>query len=173
MIAGIALLLTLPSANLVFADSGHREYNYLLGTGVLCTLGIPNACPDISMASNGDTVWVTGSGTFSIHPSSATGTGAFVHKDSSGNVRASGTWTAIKLMSFVSYPTSPGFPAGFSAGKAVMLVHLSVGVDAVLTITCEFGLNPPGQMEGIRLNVQDIINFNTHVSGITVFIRTA
>jgi hypothetical protein len=43
--------------------------------------------------------------------------------------------------------------------------------DAILEVTCDVGSPPPGHPEGVRLNVQDDINFNQSVSGITLFIR--
>src|SRR5713226_4503670 len=117
--AGITVLLTLSFANVVFADSGSRSYNWYAGGGLLCTLN-PSFCPDVAMATNGDTVTIAGSGTFTIHPDSVTGTGTFVHKDSSGTVLASGTWTATQLVSFVSYGSAgSSFPPGFEGGKAV------------------------------------------------------
>ncbi len=170
---GIALLLALSFGNVAFADSGSHTINFLTGSGFLCTLAT-NACPDIATASNGDMVLITGSGTITTHPDSATGSGTFTHEDSSGNVKASGTWTATQLLSFVSYGSAgPGFPPGFEGGKAVIRVHLSVGFDAILTVECALGSPPPGAHEGIRLNVQDIINFNKQASGFTVFIQTA
>ncbi len=169
---GITLLLALSFANVAFADSGSHTIDFLTGSGPLCGLA-PTACPDIAMASNGDMVLLTGSGTITTHPDSATGSGTFTHEDSSGNVKASGTWTATQLLSFVSYGSSPGFPPGFEGGKAVILVHLSVGFDAILTVICGLGSPPPGQHEGIHLNVLDVINFNKQVSGFTVFIQTS
>jgi hypothetical protein len=175
LVAGMTILLTLPFSNIVVADSGFRAYNYYAGGGFLCTLNA-SFCPDIAMAtSNGDTVTISGSGTLTIHPDSVTGTGTFIHKDSAGNVKASGTWTATQLMSFVSYGSGSlqGFPSNFEGGKAVIRVHASVGVDAILTVYCLLGSPPAGQEEGIKLNVQDIINFNMQAGGNTLFIRTA
>ncbi len=170
---GITLLLALSSANVAFADSRSHSIDFLAGSGFLCTLG-PGSCPDISMASNGDTVRITGSGIITTHPDSVTGSGTFTHEDSSGNVKASGTWTAAEMISFVSYGSAgPSFPPGFEGGKAVILVHTSVGFDAILTVICALGSPPAGQHEGIHLNVQDVINFNKQVSGFTVFIQTA
>lgn len=174
IVAGITALMTLSSANVVSADSGFRAYNYYAGGGFLCTLN-PSFCPDVAMATNGDTVTVAGSGTFTIHPDSVTGSGTFVHKDSAGNVIASGTWTATQLVSFVSFGSGSlqGLPASFEGGKAVIRVHASVGVDALLSVYCALGSPPPGFEEGIRLNVQDIINFNMQAGGNTLFMRTA
>ena len=175
LVAGITLLLAMSLANVVFADSGARTYIWLAGAEPICTMIGPSACPDVAKAGNGDTVSIAGSGTFTIHPDSVTGSGTFIHKDSAGNVKASGTWTATKLVSFVSYGSGSlqGLPPSFEGGKAVIRIHASVGVDALLTVFCILGSPPSGVDEGIRLNVQDIINFNVQVGGATVFIRTA
>jgi hypothetical protein len=156
------------------AQSATVTYNYLTGSGLLC----PGGCPDVASAPNGDTITITGSGTLSIHPESVTGNGTFTHKDASGTVLAEGTWTAQQLLSFVSYGTSPGSPPTFEGGKALVRIHLTpnaggAGFDAVLRITCLVGSPPPSAHEGIRLNVQDVINFNKEVSGATLFIRTS
>jgi len=155
------------------AQSATVTYNYLAGAGFLC----PDNCPDVSSAPNGDTISISGQGTLSINPNSVTGGGTFIHKDASGIVLAMGTWTAQQLLSFVSYGTMPGVPPNFEGGKALLRIHLSpntggAGFDGVLRITCLIGSPPPaGGNEGIRLNVQDVINFNTEVSGETLFIR--
>jgi hypothetical protein len=132
----------------------------------------------VASAPNGDTISIAGQGTLSIHPGSVTGGGTFIHKDASGAVKATGTWTAQQLLSFVSYGTMPGVPPNFEGGKALLLIHLSpgtggAGFDGVLRITCLIGSPPAGANEGIRLNVQDVINFNKEVSGNTLFIRTS
>ena len=128
----------------------------------------------MASAPNGDTISISGSGTLSINPASVTGGGTFTHKDASGNVLSTGTWTAQQLPSFVSYGTAPPVPPSFNGGKALMLIHLlpssgGSGFDAVLRITCLIGSPPAGAHEGIRLNVQDVINFNKEVSGETLF----
>src|SRR5256712_13434347 len=97
-----ALLLTgfLPAT--VFADNGHKTYQYLLGVDPLCSLA-PDACPDVSSAPNGDTVAVAGKGTFDICSMTATGSGPFVHTLADGTIRASGTWGATKLLPVHSF----------------------------------------------------------------------
>ena len=157
------------------AQSATVTYDYFAGSGVPCSI---SECPDVASAPNGDTITIAGSGTLSIHPDSVTGSGTFTHKDASGTVLAEGTWAAQQLLSFVSYGTSPGLPPTFEGGKALVLIHLSPnaggsGFDAVLRITCLVGSPPVGAHEGIRLNVQDVINFNKEVSGDTLFIRTS
>ena len=155
------------------AHSATVTYNYFAGSGVPCSV---SECPDVASAPNGDTITIAGSGTLSIHPHSVTGGGTFTHKDASGNVLSTGTWTAQELLSFVSYGTSPPFPPTFEGGKALMRIHLSPnsggsGFDGVLRITCLIGSPPAGAHEGIRLDIQDVINFNKEVSGDTLFIR--
>src|SRR2546426_10782729 len=159
------------------AGASTTSFQFLVGKGPLCGLAT-NACPDITMADNGDMVSVTGQGTLSILSSSVSGSGTFVHKAPDGTVRAMGTWTAIQLMSFRSFGNSPGLPSNFVGGQALMLVQLSVGGKpvhtAVLTVICEFGTPPDGLHEGFRLAVQDTpFNFNKQVSGITLFIIQA
>ncbi len=80
--------------------------------------------PVIARADNGDTVSIAGQGSVSIHPKSVTGSGTFVHKAPDGTVKAMGTWTALQLMSFRSWGNSPGLPANFVGGQAIMLVQL-------------------------------------------------
>ena len=148
------------------SDSGSGTFRYLAGTDFLCGLE-PTACPDIAKADNGDTIEITGSGTLSTQPKSVGGGGTFTHKDPNGNVLDSGTWTAQELISFVPYAVLSNNLAG---GSALIRVHLSTGFDAILTIDCGIGA-PPGHTEGVKLNIQDVINFNTKVSGITVYIK--
>ena len=154
-------------------------FQFLVGTGPLCTIpGVQNPCPDISRADNGDTVAVAGQGTLSFQPNSVTGGGTFVHEAPDGTVKATGTWTAVMLISFKSFGNSAPFPANFVGGKALILVQLSVGGTvvhtALLTVICEIGSPPMGVTEGIKLVVQNTpFNFNKQVSGITLFISKA
>ncbi len=172
VIFGLVLLVRGGPAS---AHSATVTYNYLAGAEPLCSMN-PAFCPDVASAPNGDTITIAVSGTLSIHPTSVTGSGTFIHKDASGTVLAEGTWTAQQLLSFVSYGSESDLPPTFEGGKALMLIHLSPstggsGFDGVLRITCLIGSPPAGAHEGIRLNVQDVINFNKEVSGNTLFIR--
>ena len=168
----LAVLVVPLSVTKVSADSGSASYDYLIGSGFICGLG-PDVCPDVAKAPNGDTVAIAGAGTLSVHPKSVSGGGTFVHKNASGDVLASGTWTATKLLSFDNYGCGgPGLPDFACGGRAQIQVHLSVGLDAVLWVDCVLGNPPTGAMEGVRLNVPGIINFNKEVSGDTLFIKT-
>jgi len=44
-------------------------------------------------------------------------------------------------------------------------------VRAVLLISCALGTPPAGTFEGITLQVKGFLNFNTPVSGFTMFIQ--
>ncbi|TMG32215.1 MAG: hypothetical protein E6H94_12160 [Chloroflexi bacterium] len=116
--------------------------------------------PNVSEASNGDRVAVTGSGTFSTHPDSVTASGTFTHTNALGVLVAS----ALKLRVHLT-ATAPASIAGLQA-------------DGILTIFCIIGPNPPNNHddptgEGISLVVQGIINFNKIVSGMNVYIKTS
>jgi hypothetical protein len=156
-----------PAVRPASSESGSATFQYLAGSSFLCGF-FSGACPDIARADNGDTIEITGLGILTIHPKSVGGGGTFKHKDSSGNILASGTWTAGELISFVPYLVLP--PDNIAGGQALIRVHLSTGFDAILDIDCEIGA-PRGQTEGVTLNIEDVINFNKKVSGITLFIK--
>ncbi len=182
LIIGAVFLMSLALAasqhlSAVSADPESKTYAYVIGTGFLCGLD-PTACPAVAGAKNGDTIEITGEGTFSIHEKSATGGGTFVHKDSEGNVIGSGTWEAMELISFHSYGSGSvqGLPPELQGGKALMRVHLTADgggpeFDGILWVDCLLGDKiPAGAAEGVRLDVPGIINFNKEVSGFTVYV---
>lgn len=154
---------------------------YLIATDFLCGLD-PTACPAIAHADVGDTIEVTGAGTFGVGPKFVTGGGTFVHKDAAGNVFATGTWDAVGLLSFQSYgsASAQGLPSELWGGKLVLRVSITPDgapgpvLFGVLRVTCVLGDKiPHSAMEGIRLAVQETpFNFNREVSGLTLFIKT-
>jgi len=158
------------------ADSGSATYAYVVGAPPLCGLA-SDACPDVSVAPNGDKIAIAGSGTLSIGPKTATGGGTFTHKTAGGSVVASGRWNVTGLAGFHSFgsASAQGLPSDLFGGMAILKVHIvttsGLQADGLLTITCTLGDQiPAGAAEGVRLNVQDIINFNREVSGFTVFV---
>lgn len=169
-------LLTAVSAGPAAADAEAAEYDFLIGTGFLCGLA-PSACPDVTAASNGDTVDITGSGTVMTHPKSVTGAGTFVHHFAGGG-SVSGTWQATQLVSFNGYGCEDvGGGTIVCGGLAIIRVDLSVGGavvgSGVLQVDCLIGSFPSGGKEGVRLNAHGVfggINFNREVSGFTVFV---
>ncbi len=174
----LSLLSTIVPVGIASASSTSSTFQFLAGTGLLCNIaGVSNPCPDVAMADNGDTVSIAGQGSVSVLSRSVTGSGTFIHKAPDGTVKAMGTWTALQLLSFRSWGNSPGLPANFVGGQAIMLVQLSVGGTpvhtAVLTVICDVGNPPTGLLEGVKLVVRDTpFNFNKQVSGITVFISS-
>ncbi len=169
------------SSAVVGTLSAHETgtFSYHIGDAFLQGLipGLPAG--DKASADNGDVVTVIGTGTFDVAGKSATGGGTFVHKTSGGTVVGSGTWTASGLLDFQSYGTGAPFPPTFFGGRVALTASLtptaspSVHLPAILQIECLIGKTPSGAVEGIRLNVQDVINFNKTVegSGATVYIK--
>ena len=139
--------------------------------------------PNVAEAPNGDRVSVTGGGTFSVNPGSTDAAGSFTHTFASGG-SLSGTWTATQLLAYQSYGCGVVFgttiPANFCGGQVKLRATLTAttpsGVmtaDGILTVFCLIGDHVPASaMEGITLNVFDIINFNKVVTGENVYIRT-
>jgi hypothetical protein len=147
-------------------DSAHETGTFLYRLG---------PAGNKATAENGDVVTVSvtnnGTNTFNVAAKSATGGGTFVHKTSGGTVLGSGTWAASGLLVFQSYGTAPPFPPNFFGGRAALKIVLtptanpSVHLPAILQMECLVGNPPGGATEGIRLNVQDVINFNATVEG--------
>jgi len=127
-------------------------------------------------ADNGDIVSVSGSGTFNLGSGKATGGGTFVHTDGDGVVQGSGAWTAVSVADFDFYGCGGAFPPNFCGGLLTLDVHLvaaggATEFDGVLTIDCLIGGG--GSLEGIRLNIPDVINFDETIpeeSGLTLYV---
>lgn len=136
--------------------------------------------PNVGMAPNGDTIAVTGSGLFSVHPKSASGGGSFTHTFAGGG-SASGTWTATELVDFQPYGCGVVFgtpiPENLCGGRLVLRVVLvsdanpAALFEGTLTIYCLTGKPPASAEEGIRLNLPGVINFNEVVTGENVYIK--
>jgi hypothetical protein len=135
----------------------------------------------VAQAANGDKIRFIGSGTFNTASMNATGSGALVHTDSGGVVKAFGTWTATGVSSATIYPCGGGgLPANFCGGVVVLNVHVTrtstttgpAEFDALLTVDCE--INPPvAGVEGIKFERPGVLNFDTTVfspGGLTVFV---
>lgn len=140
--------------------------------------------PDVAMASNGDTIEIMAGGSLNVAARTATGNGSFTHSTSTGTIVATGTLTATRLISFQFYGcgTAGGqpIPPDFCGGRALIAVHIAattatghVEADANLTVDCLLGSPPSGATEGVTVNVKDILNFNTEVSGETLFVKTS
>ena len=134
----------------------------------------------VTEASNGDRIRLSGAGPLGIHPKSASGGGTFTHTNAQGTVIGSGAWSVTELLSFQSYGASPLRPPTFNGGKAQLRVQLTptgtaVVLEGIMDIECRLpGLDVPGGIiEGVRLVVPGVANFNTPISGSTLFIKTS
>jgi hypothetical protein len=147
--------------------------------------------PNVAMASNGDTLGLTGMGVFSIHPKSVTASGMFTH-NVSGAGTVTGTWTATDLLSFEFYgcgvvpSIGATLPPNFCGGVVKMRVAFtpdgtSLTIPGIITVFCVIGPqappphdNPtePGE-EGATAVIPGIANFNKIVSGMNVYIQTS
>ena len=175
----LAVSMLLPATAL--ADSATHTYAFLIEV------------PNVSEASNGDRVAITGEGEFSVNPNAIIeGEGHFTHTNANGTVFATGMWRATELLDYQSYgcgvvhnfPT-PGattpLPDNFCGGKVKMRVvatpdGTTLQIGAILTIFCIIGPNPPNSHddpsgEGITLVVPGIINFNKIVEGMNVYMQ--
>jgi hypothetical protein len=134
-------------------------------------------------AENGDTVKVIATGRLDAAAKTASGTGTFEHRRADGTLVGSGTLSATRLVSFQFYGCGgPGLPDFACGGLADIAVHLvghpagnpsvTIEADALLQANCGIAAPPPTSRvdDFIRLNVQDVINFNMPVAGgFTVF----
>src|SRR5213593_1782177 len=94
--------------------------------------------PNVAMASNGDTLAITGMGAFSTHPKTVTASGAFTH-DVAGDGTLTGTWTATDLLSFEFYgcgvvpSIGASLPPDFCGGAVKMrVVFVPAGTNLVI-----------------------------------------
>lgn len=133
--------------------------------------------PNIAMASNGDTVALTGEGDFAVHPKSASGGGDFTHTLAGGG-SVTGTWSVDGLVDFQPYGCGVVFgtplPSDFCGGRLSLDVtfHTPAGsLPGRITVYCVIGSPPPSAEEGVRVVVPGIANFNKQVSGMNVYIQ--
>lgn len=154
------------------------------------------AYPSVARADNGDTVELTGEGSFTLQPKSINGEApqvaaafgavprTFTHRDTQGNVLADGSWEPTAVLNYQSYGPATeeqsaefgGLPPGTEGGKLRMKVALVVDgahvADGIITIICLLGEPPANADEATLLLIQDTgLNFNQGVHSDNVFIR--
>jgi hypothetical protein len=175
---GLALLM--PAA--MSAHTSKAAYDYHVGDALIGSIGFPTNSQ--AMASNGDVVTIVGTGSFSAAGKWADGGGTFTHHIAATDATITGTWFATSLISFQSYgcgelegsPVPPNFCGGVVklAITATPDANPSVHLSGALTITCVVGTDvTPSAIEGVRVNVYNVINFNKTVpeSGANIFIQ--
>ena len=150
--ATLVLLAALPSS--ASGRAQHVRWDIVSTTGVPPGPLNPGGHASATAPNGGDTITLTGSGTFvapaSEQSSAATGGGTWT--TSSGG---SGTYTATGLVSWVNAgPQTPATPPLVDHGTrvngtAVLRIAFSDGSEGVLTIGCHGTGAPPGIFEGI------------------------
>jgi hypothetical protein len=141
--------------------------------------------PNFGVAANGDEIAITGEGEFSVNPNAVDAAGEFTHTDSSGNVLATGTWTATGLINYQSYGCGEVFgtpiPPDLCGGAVKMSVTLtpngtSLQLPGLMTVFCVIGPHAPQSVlgpltEGVTLDVPGIQNFNHSNGGDNFYIQ--
>ncbi len=178
-LAAAGLLAVVPSP--ATADSNNASGTWELHVEV----------PNVAMASNGDTLAITGTGVFSIHPKSVMASGTFTHELTSGG-SVTGTWTATDLLSFEFYGcgavpsigvTLPPFLCGGALKMRVLFMPegTTLALPGIITVFCVVGPqappphdNPtqPGE-EGMTAVIPGVANFNKIVSGMNIYVQTS
>jgi len=143
--------------------------------------------PNLGVAANGEQIAITGGGEFSVNPNAVDAAGGFTHTDSSGNVLATGTWTATGLINYQSYGCGEVFgtpiPPELCGGAVKMNVTLtptgtSLQLPGIMTVFCVIGTRAPHSVlgpltEGVTLNVPGIQNFNHSNGGDNDYVQTS
>jgi hypothetical protein len=170
-LAVTAAVVLLPTA--AVADSATHSYLLVMEQ------------PNFGVAANGDQIAITGEGEFSVNPNSVDAAGAFTHTDSSGNVKATGTWTATTLINYQSYGCGEVFgdpiPSNLCGGAVKMGVTLTTPngqLQGIMTVICVIGTHTPRSAlgpltEGVTLDVPGIINFNHSAGGENVYVQVS
>lgn len=181
LIAGLVLLVGAMTPAVALGHTSKAAYDWHIGDALLQSLGFPVA--EQAMAPNGDVVTIQGTGSFSTDGKWATGGGTFSHHVAATNATITGTFTADRVISFQFYgcgedagePLPPNFCGGLLklAITGTLDGAPNVHLAATLTINCEIGTDVPASVvEGVRLNVYDVINFNKPVpeSGANLYV---
>ncbi len=167
----LMLLVGAMAPSVALGHTSKAAYDWHVGDALLVLLGFPAG--EQAMAPNGDVVTIEGMGSFSADGKWATGGGTFSHHVAATGATITGTFTADRVISFQFYGCSTeGLPPTFCGGELKLAItatpDLAPGVHlaGALTINCEVGPNIPASVvEGIRVNVYDVINFNKPVEG--------
>lgn len=183
LLVGALFVMLFSATATASAATSSGTFHWEAGAADVCGVA-PDACPDVAMASNGDTLTLRAQGDMNAATGAASGGGTFEHRNSAGTLLATGTLTATRLVDFSFYGCDGhGFPSFLCGGRAAFAVHIvahpasnpsaTIELDGILQVTCLIGSPPSGSQEGFRLNVNDVINFNKASGGDTVFIQTS
>jgi hypothetical protein len=181
LFAGLVLLGGAMAPTAALGHTSKAAYDWHIGDALLQSFGFPVG--EQAMAPNGDVVIIEGTGSFSTDGKLATGGGTFSHHVAATDATITGTFTADRVISFQFYgcgeDAGEPLPLDFCGGLLKLAITATpdaapdVHLAAALTINCEIGPNVPASVvEGVRVNVYDVINFNKPVaeSGANLYI---
>src|SRR5229473_7183170 len=139
MYLSMTLLATVLSTLALASPTGNTGSTYSF------TLDGPQAAGD---PNTGNTILVTGSGSFDPSAGTVIGSGSFTIFNSGGAVVNRGTW---KATSFVSFDSFGGFSPGLQGGVLNITVTLSsnAGTPVSMAVTCRIKAPPNTGAEGI------------------------
>jgi hypothetical protein len=166
-LVAFALAITWPAASSATAPNNEsNSYGFFLD--------VPNVAQDAA----GDTLAVTGDGTFSVHARSASGGGSFTFTGADGTT-FTGPWTVNGLVDFQPYGCGVIFgtpiPPYLCGGRLVLDVTATTPFGprpAQLTVYCEIGNPPPSTEEGITAVVPSVGAFTRQTGGMNVYIKS-
>jgi hypothetical protein len=166
-LVAFALAITWPAASSATAPNNEsNSYGFFLD--------VPNVAQDAA----GDTLAVTGDGTFSVHAKSASGGGDFTFTGADGTT-FTGPWTVNGLVDFQPYGCGVIFgtpiPPDLCGGRLVLDVTATTPFGprpAQLTVYCEIGNPPPSTEEGITAVVPSVGAFTRQTGGMNVYIKS-
>jgi len=162
-----ALAITWPAA--LSATAPNNESN---------SYGFFLEVPNVAQDAAGDTLAVTGDGTFSVHAKSASGGGSFKFTRADGTA-FTGSWTVNGLVDFQPYGCGVIFgtpiPPYLCGGRLVLDVTAATPFGpqpGQLTVYCEIGNPPPSTEEGITAVVPSVGAFTRQTGGMNVYIKS-
>ena len=155
VLGGVLLLLT-TFAGAASGQAQHVRWDIISTTGVPPTPINSGGHASATAANGGDTITLTGSGTF-VAPASGGGSGAATGGGTwTTTSGGSGTYTVTGLVSWqlANAQTNVGFIDNIDEGTrtngtAVLDIAFSDGSEGVLTVGCHGPGAPPGIFEGI------------------------
>jgi hypothetical protein len=178
LFAGLLLIVGAMAPGVALGHTSMAAYDWHVGDALLQSIGFPVG--NQAMAPNGDVVTIVGTGSFSADGKWATGGGTFSHHVAATGATITGTFTADRVISFQFYGCgTEGLPPNFCGGQLMLAITATpdltpdVHLAGALTINCEVGPDVPASVvEGVRVNVYDVVNFNKPVeeSGANIYI---
>jgi hypothetical protein len=137
--------------------------------------------PNVSQDAAGDTLSLTGHGTWSVHSKFTDVSGAYTFTAADGTTFG-GNWTANALVTFQPYgcgvvhlPSGDvTVPPNFCGGRVVFNVTATTpfGLQrGQVTVFCIIGNPPPSAEEGIAAVIPSVGDFNRQIHGMNHYVK--